>query len=60
MCAVSPDQQLLSLLESFMKRTVFFIAFALSLVTLSACNTMHGFGQDLEKAGETISGAAKK
>jgi predicted small secreted protein len=32
-------------------------AFALSL---AACNTMAGAGKDIEKAGETIQGAAKK
>jgi predicted small secreted protein len=31
--------------------------FGLSLV---ACNTVAGAGQDLQKAGETITGAAKK
>ena len=24
-----------------------------------ACNTVHGLGQDIEKAGSTISGASK-
>ncbi|RPH66087.1 MAG: entericidin A/B family lipoprotein [Burkholderiales bacterium] len=32
-------------------------AFGLSL---AACNTMAGAGKDIEKAGETIQGAAKK
>ena len=32
-------------------------AFVLSLV---GCNTISGAGKDIEKAGETISGAAKK
>jgi len=32
-------------------------AFALSL---AACNTIAGAGKDLEKAGETIQGAAKR
>jgi entericidin B len=26
----------------------------LSLMVLSGCNTMHGLGQDMEKAGEAI------
>jgi predicted small secreted protein len=35
--------------------------FILSLVfALTACNTVKGMGQDLQKAGETIEGAAKK
>jgi len=32
----------------------------LSLLILSACNTVKGVGQDLQKAGSTIEGAAKK
>ncbi|MDX9844103.1 MAG: entericidin A/B family lipoprotein [Aquabacterium sp.] len=31
----------------------------LSVLGLSACNTVHGLGQDIEKAGSVISGAAK-
>ncbi len=42
-----------------MKRLAVFLAVALSM-TLSACNTVHGVGQDIEKAGEAISNAAKK
>ena len=30
------------------------------LASLSACNTWHGFGQDLEHVGEKISNSAKK
>ncbi len=37
-----------------------FIALALSLGFLSACNTIHGLGQDIQKAGSTIEDAAKK
>jgi predicted small secreted protein len=29
-------------------------------VSLSACNTVKGVGQDIQKAGEKIEGAAKK
>jgi len=43
-----------------MKRLAVFLTVALSMLTLSACNTMHGVGQDIEKAGEAISNAAKK
>jgi predicted small secreted protein len=28
-------------------------------VALAGCNTMHGLGQDIEKAGETIQKGAK-
>lgn len=37
--------------------TVFTLALAF---TLSACNTLKGVGQDLQKAGEKIEDAAKK
>lgn len=37
------------------------VAAALTLAfTLSACNTVKGVGQDIQKAGEKIEGAAKK
>ena len=36
------------------------IVLILAAVALSACNTMAGMGQDIQKAGETIEGAAKK
>ncbi|MEY3873278.1 MAG: Entericidin EcnA/B family [Pseudomonadota bacterium] len=32
----------------------------LSLVGLTACNTVKGVGQDLQKAGEKLEDAAKK
>jgi predicted small secreted protein len=32
----------------------------IAAVTLAGCNTMHGLGQDIEKLGESISGAASK
>lgn len=31
----------------------------LSMLGLSGCNTVHGLGQDISKAGSIISGAAK-
>ena len=40
-----------------MKRLVLLMVAGL---LLSACNTMAGMGQDIQKAGETIEGAAKK
>ena len=31
-----------------------------TLLLLAACNTVKGVGQDIQKAGEKIEGAAKK
>ena len=31
-----------------------------ALVALAGCNTMRGIGQDIEKLGSTIEGAARK
>lgn len=44
-----------------MKRVALFVI-ALSVLSslLSACNTVHGFGQDVEKAGSAIENAGKK
>jgi predicted small secreted protein len=42
-----------------MKRIVFLIA-AVAMVALTGCNTVHGVGQDIQKAGDVISGASKK
>ncbi len=42
-----------------MTRLFVSILVALSVFGLSACNTVHGLGQDIEKAGSTISGASK-
>jgi predicted small secreted protein len=33
---------------------------ALSFVALTGCNTIHGMGQDIQKAGNAIENAAKK
>ena len=41
----------------FFAMTLLFIA---SLSLLSACNTVEGMGQDIRKAGETISDSADK
>jgi predicted small secreted protein len=35
-------------------------ACAATLLLLSGCNTVKGMGQDIQKAGEKIEGAAKK
>ena len=42
------------------KRLSLVLAAVLSVLTLSACNTVQGVGRDIEKAGEGIQGAAKK
>ena len=36
------------------------LVFIASLMLLSGCNTVKGVGQDVQKAGEKIEGAAKK
>ena len=36
------------------------IALVVISLGLSACNTVKGVGQDIQKAGETIEGAARK
>ena len=41
-------------------KTLTSILIALSLMALSACNTVRGIGQDIEKLGSSIEGAAKK
>jgi predicted small secreted protein len=44
-----------------MKTIVSLLAVALALaLALGGCNTMRGVGQDIQKAGEKIEGAAKK
>lgn len=36
------------------------IAVAVWIALLAGCNTMHGFGQDMERGGEKIQEKAKK
>ena len=43
-----------------MKRIISAVLAGAFLLSLGACNTIAGAGQDIEKAGETIQGAAKK
>ena len=43
-----------------MKKIVLILAAAAFGVSLSGCNTVAGAGKDIERAGETIQGAAKK
>ncbi|OYT90104.1 MAG: entericidin [Burkholderiales bacterium PBB3] len=42
-----------------MKTLIALIAISFTLM-LGACNTVKGMGQDIQKAGEKIEGAAKK
>jgi predicted small secreted protein len=37
-----------------------YAASLLLLLTLSACNTTKGFGQDIDSLGQSISGSAKR
>ncbi len=41
-------------------KTTLLAACAAALLLLAGCNTVKGMGQDLQKAGEKIEGAAKK
>jgi predicted small secreted protein len=41
-------------------KTLALYVLAASLLSLAGCNTVKGVGQDLQKAGSTIEGAAKQ
>jgi len=43
-----------------MKSMTTILAIALFSLGLSACNTVRGIGQDVQRAGEVIEGAGKK
>ncbi len=43
-----------------MRKIVLILAATLVGVSLSACNTIAGAGKDIERAGESIQGAARK
>lgn len=44
-----------------MKRTIALLLLAaLAVAGLSACNTVEGFGKDVQKVGEKMEGSAKK
>jgi len=36
------------------------VMLVITLLTLTGCNTVKGVGQDIQKAGSAIEGAAKK
>ena len=42
-----------------MKRLSCFLIVIVSALSLSACNTVHGLGKDIEKGGQVIERAAK-
>jgi predicted small secreted protein len=42
-----------------MKKPLVFVALVILLSSLSACNTIHGMGKDIKKAGEKIEDASK-
>jgi predicted small secreted protein len=41
-------------------KTIVYAVFASALLFLTACNTVKGVGQDVQKVGEKIEGASKK
>ena len=42
-----------------MKRAIFLWLASAALITLSACNTVRGIGQDVEQGGKAIQKAVK-
>ncbi|MGE5490976.1 MAG: entericidin A/B family lipoprotein [Actinomycetota bacterium] len=43
-----------------MKKIAFVILTIASVISLSACNTVHGIGKDIEKGGEALQRASNK
>jgi entericidin A len=43
-----------------MKKVVYLLACMIAVVTLAACNTVAGFGKDVEHVGEAMQRGAKK
>ena len=41
-------------------KTLIHLSLITALLALAGCNTVRGIGQDIEKLGSTIEGAAKK
>ncbi len=41
------------------KKIAFVLFIVVSAISLSACNTIHGVGKDIEKGGQAIEKAAK-
>ena len=46
--------------EKIMKKVVSIFSILFFTLELTACNTMKGFGQDVERGGEKVQGAADK
>ncbi len=51
---------LVSFLGGNMKRVIAAFLFVLVACMLTACNTVNGFGKDVEKVGEKMQGASTK
>lgn len=47
------------MIRSTMTRLITLLSL-IAAFALAGCNTVHGMGQDIEKAGEAISNASKK
>lgn len=43
-----------------MKKIISVLSILMFTLSLSACNTMKGFGRDVERGGEKVQGAADK
>jgi len=43
-----------------MKKVISILSVMMFALSLSACNTMKGFGKDVERGGEKMQGAAEK
>jgi len=43
-----------------MKKTIALAVLAVSILTLTACNTVRGFGEDVSKVGDKMQDASKK
>ena len=43
-----------------MKKIITVLSMMMFAFSLSACNTMQGFGKDVERGGEKVQGAAEK
>jgi len=57
MCAASPEPLQISKEETPMKTVLMIVA---AMFLLTACNTMQGLGQDVQKVGQKIEDKAEK
>jgi entericidin B len=51
---------LVNLKGKIMKKIITVLSMMMFAFSLSACNTMKGFGKDVERGGEKVQGAAEK